>query len=122
MNAAGHMDARREQGGNLRLVARRRYIADSRVVERMGAVVGRPQGTETVNHQQCQRLWVRPVRSKDAFSLMAGRQKPDYKMPSCSCDGAHKGIGDGNGERIANGEVPATTGGLQGLLHTFQPR
>ena len=56
INAAGHMDAKREQGGNLGLVERRRYIADSRVVEKMGAVVGRPQGTETVPHQQCQRL------------------------------------------------------------------
>ena len=78
-DTAGRMEATTENGGNLCLTERRRYIADSRVVEMMGRlhVDVFLQDRFLINGVTVK---VRLVRSKDAFSLMGGGQNPDYKV------------------------------------------
>ena len=78
-DTAGHMDATNENGGNLGLVERRRHIAESRVVEMMGRlhVDLFLQDRFLLNGVSVK---IRLVRSKDAFSLMAGGQNPNYKV------------------------------------------
>ena len=78
-DTAGHMDAKNVDGGNTGLDERRRYIAESRIVEVMGRL--------HVNLFLLDRFLIngvsvkiRLVRSKDAFSLIAGGQTPDYKV------------------------------------------
>ena len=76
---AGHMEATQENGGNAGLVERRRHIAGSRVVEMMGRlhVDLFMQDRFLINGVTVK---IRLVRSKDAFSLMAGGANPDYKV------------------------------------------
>ena len=78
-DTAGHMDATTVDDGNTGLVERRRYIAESRVVEMMGRlhVDLFLQDRFLLNGVSVK---IRLVRSKDAFSLMAGGQNPDYKV------------------------------------------
>ena len=66
-------------GGNTGLVERRRYIAESRIVEMMGRLYVDPflQDRFIFNGVSVK---IRLVRSKDTFSLMAGGQNPDYKV------------------------------------------
>ena len=72
------MDTTTVDGGNTGLVERRRYIAESRIVEMMGRLhvdlffkdIFLLNGVS---------VKIRLVRSKDAFSLIAGGQNPDYK-------------------------------------------
>ena len=73
------MDATTVDGGNTCLVERRRYIAESRVVETMGRlhVDLFLQDRFLLNGVSVK---IRLVRSKDAFSLMARGQNPDYKV------------------------------------------
>ena len=106
-DTAGHMEATQENGGNAGLVERRRHIAGSRVVEMMGRlhVDLFMQDRFLINGVTVK---IRLVRSKDAFSLMAGGANPD----SDGGDGAHTGVGEGNGE------VSAPPGRLQGILDT----
>ena len=117
-------DATLENGGNACLAERRKYIAESRVVEMMGRlhVDLFLQDRFLLNGVSVK---IRLVRSKDTFSLMADGVNPDFKAdsgrhpvctqgcvePDCS-DGSHKSIGKWNGQ------VSATTRGLQGLHHT----
>ena len=78
-DTAGHMDATNVDGGNTGLDERRRYIAESRIVEMMGRlhVDLFLQDRFLLNGVSVK---IRLVRSKDAFSLMAGGQNPDYKV------------------------------------------
>ena len=78
-DTAGHMEATQENGGNAGLVERRRHIAGSRVVEMMGRlhVDLFMQDRFLINGVTVK---IRLVRSKDAFSLMAGGANPDYKV------------------------------------------
>ena len=78
-DTADHMEATTENGGNIGLTKRRRYIADSRVVEMMGRlhVDLFLKDRFLLNGVTVK---VRLVRSKDAFSLMGGGQNPDYKV------------------------------------------
>ena len=78
-DTTGHMDATHVDGGNTGLVERRRYIAESRIVEMMGRlhVDLFLQDRFLLNGVSVK---IRLVRSKDAFSLMAGGQNPDYKV------------------------------------------
>ena len=78
-DTAGHMDSTTAAGGNTGLVDRRRHIAESRVVEMMGRlhVDLFLQDRFLLNGVSVK---VRLVRSKDAFSLMAGGQNPDYNV------------------------------------------
>ena len=71
-DTAGHMDA-------TSLVERRRYVAESRVVEMMGRlhVDLFLQDRLLLNGVSVK---IRLVRSKDAFSLRAGGQNPDYNV------------------------------------------
>ena len=73
------MDATTVDGGNTGLVERRRYIAESRIVEMMGRLHGDLflQDRFLLNGVSVK---IRLVRSRDAFSLMAGGQNPDYKV------------------------------------------
>ena len=78
-DTADHMEATTENGGNIGLTERRRYIGDSRVVEMMGRL--------HVDLFLLDRFLlngvtvkVRLVRGKDACSLMGGGQNPDYKV------------------------------------------
>ena len=73
------MEATQENGGNAGLVERRRHIAGSRVVEMMGRlhVDLFMQDRFLINGVTVK---IRLVRSKDAFSLMAGGANPDYKV------------------------------------------
>ena len=66
-------------GGNTGLVERRRYIAESRIVEMMRRlhVDLFLQDRFLFNGVSVK---IRLVGSKDAFSLMAGGQNPDYKV------------------------------------------
>ena len=73
------MEATQENAGNAGLVERHRHIAGSRVVEMMGRL---PvdlfmQDRFLINGVTVK---IRLVRSKDAFSLMAGGGNPDYKV------------------------------------------
>ena len=78
-DTAGHMEATQENAGNAGLVERRRHIAGSRVVEMMGRlhVDLFMQDRFLINGVTVK---IRLVRSKDAFSLMAGGANPDYKV------------------------------------------
>ena len=78
-DTAGHMEATQENAGNEGLVERRRHIAGSRVVEMMGRlhVDLFTQDRFLINGVTVK---IRLVRSKDAFSLMAGGANPDYKV------------------------------------------
>ena len=78
-DTAGHMDATTADGGNTGLVERRRHISESRVVEMMGRlhVDLFLQDRFLLNGVSVK---IRLVRSKDAFSLMASGQNPDYKV------------------------------------------
>ena len=78
-DTAGHMEATQENGGNAGLVERRRHIAGSRVVEMMGRlhVDLFMQDRFLINGVTVK---IQLVRSKDAFSLMAGGANPDYKV------------------------------------------
>ena len=78
-DTAGHMEATQENaGGNAGLVERHWHIAGSRVVEMMGRlhVDLFMQDRFLLNGVSDK---IRLVRSKDAFSLMAGGANPDYK-------------------------------------------
>ena len=78
-DTAGYMDATTVYGGNTRLIERQRHIAESRIVEMMGRlhVDLFLQDRFLLNGISVK---IRLVRSKDAFSLMAGGQNPDYKV------------------------------------------
>ena len=78
-DTAGHMDATNVDGGNTGLDERRGYIAESRIVEMMGRLLVDLflQDRFLLNVVSVK---IRLVRSKDAFSLMAGGQNPDYKV------------------------------------------
>ena len=73
------MSLSRAKPGNPGMVERRRYIAESRVVEMMGRlhVDLFLQDRFLLNGVIVR---IRLVRSKDAFSLMAGGHNPDYKL------------------------------------------
>ena len=120
-NTAGHMDATLDNGGNAGLAERRKYIAESRFVEMMG----RLHVDLFLQDQWCQRQDT--TRAEQIHILADGRwcehglQGTDSGRhpvrtqgcvePDCS-DGSHKSIGKWNGQ------VSATTRGLQGLHHT----
>ena len=78
-DTAGHMDATLENGGNAGLAERRKYIAESRVVEMMGRlhVDLFLQDRFLLNGVSVK---IRLVRSKDTFSLMAVGVNPDFKV------------------------------------------
>ena len=78
-DTAGHMDSTTVDGGNTGLDERRRHISESRVVEMMGRlhVDLFLQDRFLLNVVNVK---IRLVRSKDAFSLMADGQNPDYKV------------------------------------------
>ena len=78
-DTAGHMEATQENAGNVGLVDRCRHIAESRVVDMMGRlhVDLFLQDKFLINGVDVKR---RLVRSKYAFSLMAGGANPDYKV------------------------------------------
>ena len=78
-DTAGHIDATNVDGGNTGLVERHRHIAESRVVDIMGRlhVDLFLQDKFLLNGVDVK---IRLVRSKDAFSLMAGGANPDYKV------------------------------------------
>ena len=78
-DTAGHMDATTVNGGKTGLIERQRHIAESRIVEMMGRlhVDLFLQNRFLLNGVSVK---IRLVRSKDAFSLMAGGQNPDYKV------------------------------------------
>ena len=125
-DTAGHMDSTTVDGGNTGLDERRRHISASRVVD----VIGRLhvdlflQDRFLLNGVNVK---IRLVRSKDAFSLMADGQNPDYKVQivdavlfarkavlSPTVQMAHiKALG-----KKRDSQVSDTTRGLQGLLHS----
>ena len=78
-DTAGNMDSTTVDGGNTGLVERRRYILESRVGEMMGRlhIDLFLQDRFLLNGVS---VTIRLVRSKDAFSLMADCQNPDYKV------------------------------------------
>ena len=78
-DTAGHMDATNVDGGNTCLIERRWCIAESRFVEMMGRLHVDPflQDVSLLNGVSVK---IRLVRSKDAFSLMADDQNPDYMV------------------------------------------
>ena len=100
------MDATTVDGGNTGMVERRRYVAESRVVEMMR----RLHVDLFVQDRFLLKgvsVKIRLVRSKDAFSLMAGGQTPRLQgadsgrwavhtqgcdEPDCS-NGSHKSLG-----------------------------
>ena len=73
------MEGTTANGGNLGLVQRGRYLAESRVVDMIGRlhVDLFLHDTFLLNGVDVK---IRLVRSKDAFSLMADGQNPDYKV------------------------------------------
>ena len=78
-DTAGHMESTTANCGNIGLVQRGRYLAESRVVDMVGRlhVDLFLQDTFLLNGVDVK---IRLVRSKDAFSLMADGQNPDYKV------------------------------------------
>ena len=78
-DTAGHMEGTTGNAGNLGLVERGRYLAESRVVDMMGRlhVDLFLQDRFLLNGVDVK---IRLVRSKDAFSLVADGHNPDYKM------------------------------------------
>ena len=124
-DTAGHMDATTVYGGNTGLVERRRYIAESRVVEMMSRlhVDLFLQDRFLLNVASVK---IRLIPSKDAFSLMAGGQNPDYTVQivddvlfarkavlSQTIQMAHV-----RALEKMDSQVSDTTRGLQGLLHS----
>ena len=126
-DTAGHMDATTVDGVNTRLIERQRHIAESRIVEMMGRlhVDLLLQDRFLLNGVSVK---IRLVRNKDAFSLRAGGQNPDYKVqivdadsgivrtqgcvePDCS-NGSHKSLGK------RDSQISDTSRGLQSLLHS----
>ena len=118
-DTAGHMNATTVDGGNTGLIERQRHIAESRFAEMMGRlhVDLFLQDRFLLNGVSVK---IRLVRSKDAFSLMAGGQNPDYKVQIvdavlfariCS-NGSHKSLGK------RDSQISDTSRGLQGLLHS----
>ena len=112
--------------GNLGLVERGRHLAESRVVDMMGRlhVDLFLQDRFLLNGVDVK---IRLVRSKDAFSLMADGWSeprlqgahsgshtvcPQGRVESDRSDGSHKSLSKGDGQ------VPAKTRGLQGVLHS----
>ena len=65
-DTAGHMDAPTVDGGNTGLIERRRYIAESRIVEMMGRL-----------HVD---LFLQDRFLLNGVSLKAGGQNPEYKV------------------------------------------
>ena len=78
-DTAGHMDATTVDGGNTGLVERRRYTTESRFVEMMGLLHVDIFLQDRFLHNAVS-VNIRLVRSKYAFSLMAGVQNSDYKV------------------------------------------
>ena len=78
-DTAGHMDATTVDGGNTGLIERRTYTTESRFVEMMGRVHVDIFLQDRFLHNAVS-VNIRLVRSKYAFSLMAGVQNPDYKV------------------------------------------
>ena len=78
-DTADNKDATIVDGGNTGLVERRMYIAESRIVEMMGRlhVDLFLQDRFLLNGVSVN---IRLAHSKYAFSLMIGRQNPDYKV------------------------------------------
>ena len=78
-DTAGHMDATLDNGGNAGLAERRKYIAESRVVEMMGRLHGDLflQDRFLLNGVS---INIRLVRSRGTFSLMADGVNPDFKV------------------------------------------
>ena len=124
-DTAGHMEATQENGGNAGLVERRRHIAGSRVVEMMGRlhVDLFMQDRFLINGVTVK---IRLVRSKVAAVADGRRREPRLQGAHSGCcpvraqgrvefdggDGAHTGVGEGNGE------VSTPPGRLQGILDT----
>ena len=77
-DTAGHIDATLENCGNAGLAERRKYIAESRVVEMMGRLYVDLflQDKFLLNGVSVK---IRLVRSKDTFSMMADGVNPDFK-------------------------------------------
>ena len=123
-DTAGHMDVTTVDGGNTWLIERQRHIAESRIVEMMGRlhVDLFLQDRFLLNGVSVK---IRLVRSKDAFSLMAGGQKrlqgadsgrcivrtQGCVEPDCS-NGSHKSLGK------RDSQISDTSRGLQSLLHS----
>ena len=78
-DTAEHMDSMTVDGGNTGLIERRRHISESRFVDMMRRlhIDLFLQDRFLLNGVSVK---IRLVRSKDAFSLMAGGQNPDYKV------------------------------------------
>ena len=72
----GHMGVTTVDGANTDLVERRRYIAESRIVEMMG----RLHVDFFLQDRFLLNGVIVKIRSKDAFSLMACGQNADYKV------------------------------------------
>ena len=120
-----HMDTTTVDGGNTGLAERRRYIAESRIVEMMGRLHLDLflQDRFLLNGVS---IKLRFGRSKDAFSLMAGGQNPDYKVQIVDAalfalkamlsptvkNGLHKSLGK------KDSQISDTPRGLQSLLHS----
>ena len=73
------MERTTANGGNLGLVQRGRYLAESRVVNMMGRLHV-DLFIQDKFHLNDVDAKIRLVRSKDAFSLMADGQNPVYKV------------------------------------------
>ena len=114
------MEGTTVNAGNLGLVERGRYLAESRVVDMMGRlhIDLFLQDRFFLNGVDVK---IRLVRSKDAFSLMADGQNPDYKVrivevirtvctqgciESDRSDSSHISL------RKWDSKIPATTRGL----------
>ena len=98
-DTAGHMDATNVDGGNTGLVERRRYIAESRIVEMMGQRRLLADGR-----------WSKP-RLQGADSGRCAVRTQGCVEPDCS-NGSHKSLGK------RDSQVSDTTRGLQSLLHS----
>ena len=124
-DTAGHMGSTTVDGGNTGLDERRRHISESRVVEMMGRlhVDLFLQDRFLLNGVNVK---IRLVRSKDAFSLMADGQNPDYNVQivdavlfarkavlSPTVQMAHIKALEKRDRQVSD-----TTRGLRGLLHS----
>ena len=122
-DTAGHMEATQENGGNAGLVERRRHIAGSRRDD--GEAARRPFHAGPVPNQRCH--CQDTARAQQGRLLADGRRRePRLQGAHSGCcpvraqgrvefgggDGAHTGVGEGNGE------VSAPPGRLQGILDT----
>ena len=121
-DTAGHMEATQENGGNAGLVERRRHIAGSRVVEMMGRLHVDLfmqdrfliNGQDTARAQQGCLLADGRRREPRLQGAHSGRcpVRAQGRVESDGGDGAHTGVGEGNGD------VSAPPGRLQGILDT----